>query len=629
MEGIPGDRVVSAEEAIHLIRNGDRVFIASGAAEPRHIVATLAEAYRHFADVEILHLLASGPPPFADERFRDHFRYNSFFVGDVVAPAMRTCLVDYTPLPLSELPLLLRTRRYPIDVALVSVTPPDADGLLGIGPSIDVCLEAIEGARYVVAQVNEALPQTTGGARIDPAAIDAFVVRTELPPEVHRPPPPWVGPAIGRFAAELVEDGDVLHVSDDPLSCAILPFLRDRRDLGVHTDVFTDALADLVVRGVITNARNAVRPGQSVATVILGTRRLYDFVRESDAVALLPTATVCDRALMARHPRMIAVRSALGADITGNVLLDAAGSPTYRGVGADIDFLRGAAASGRGFPVLLMASADEESGRPNIVSRFDRWAGSVMERATVHYVCTEYGFAHLHARTLRERVLAMIAIAHPRHRERLMEEAKELGYVPADQIVTPYPGCLYPNEQVTRHRFGDEEVFFRPVHPSDEREIQRFFYSHSPETVFHRYHGTIKTMHHAKVQQLTNIDYRLDVAIVGLVGVRGSRRIVCEARCLDYGRGRGEVSLTIAEDWHGRGLGTFLLRYLTAIARQRGLRRVTAQIVHSNRAALRLFTRVWPTARHHLDGAIYTFDLALQPGVGENVEARGRDHVVV
>lgn len=613
--GIPEKKVLSATAAVAHIRNGNRVFISSGAAEPRCLLDALAERYRSFADVEMIHLVAAGRPHFVETRFRDHFRYNSFEPGDVVAPALRDCAVDYTPLHLSELPRLLETGRYPLDVALISVTPPDEQGNVCLGPSVDVTHEAIRGARTVIAQVNDRLPRTGGATRIPMNVIDGFVLHDEAPAEVVMPPGPGAAATVGGYAAELVECGDVLHISYDPLAYAVFPHLAGKRDLGIHTDIFSDAHVELLESGAATNRTKGFAHGRSVATMVMGTQRAYDYAARDPAVALLPTAVVGDRRNIASHRRMIAIRSAMRADVTGNALLDALGSARFRGVGAEMEFLRGASSSERGFPVIVITSTDPATGNSNIVTRIEETDGTLVNRASIHYVCTEYGFAHLHAKTLRERVLAMIAIAHPQHRERLMAEAKERGYVPKDQMVTPYPGCLYPNELVSWKTFGDDlKIFFRPIHPSDERGIQRFFYSHTPETIRYRYHGAIKTMPHAKVQQLTNIDYRKDVALVGMHGSRGNRRVACVGRYMFYGEdgGCGEVDLTIGEDYHGRGIGTYLVEYLTAIARERGLRSLRAEILHDNRGAVRLFDKVWKGASRHLEDGVYTYVLPLR-----------------
>ncbi len=611
-KSLPADRVVSRAEAVARISNGDRVFISSACATPLHLVEGLLETYRRYWDVEIIHLLPAGRAHFTDLRYRDHFRYNTFGVGSAVAPALRSCAVDYTPVHFSELPRMLRSRRYPIDVALITVSPPDDRGRVCLGPTVDVTHEVIAAADLVIAQVDELLPRTCGDTLVDADRIDLFVPHGRRGGTWQLPEPHPLGDRVGHFAAELVEDGDVLHVAHDPLSYAVFPHLDGRHDLGLHTSIFTEPMVDLMQAGVVTNASKPVHTGRTVASVAIGTPRLNAFLERNERVALLPMAQVNDRAVMARFDRMVAIRSALRADITGNVLLDSVGSESFRGIGGGMDFLRGAAASRRGYPVIVMASTDQQTGESHIVSRFEQLRGTLVDRASVQYIVTEYGFVHLHAKTLRERVLGIIAVAHPRHRERLMADAKELGYVHADQMVTPYPGCLYPNEMITRGTFKDGlEVFFRPVHPGDERGIQRFFYSHSPKTIRLRYHAVIKNMTHAKVQVLTNIDYRKDVAIVGLTGPRGHRSICCVGRCMYYGDGQGEVDITIGDDYQGRGLGTFLLTHVTGIARSRGMERLTAEILDHNHGARRLFSKVWRFCDLDREGGVVTYSYDL------------------
>ena len=609
---LPAGKVVSRDQALSRISNGDRVFISSACATPLHLVQGLQEGYVRWWDVEIIHLLPSGEAHFIDARFHDHFRYNTFGVGSTVAPALRDCAVDYTPLHFSELPRLLRAGRYPIDVALVSVTPPDDEGMVSLGPSVDAGLDAMRAARLVIAQVHEGLPRTCGESRVHVEEIDLFVLNSDVcvawqPPDEHPS-----GAEIARFAADLVEDGDIIHAAHDSLSWATLRALGDKRDLGIHTSVFTQPMMELMQAGVITGRTHPDHPGKAVATAAVGTRRLHRFIDGNESVVLLPLDQVADRSVMARCRRMVAFRSALRTDITGNALLETVGSEGFQGIGTGVDFLRGAAASGWGYPVLLIPSCDPDTGESNIVSRFGEFQGTMLDRASVQYIVTEYGFVHLHAKTLRERVLGLIAVAHPRHREQLMAEAKALGYVHADQMVTPFPGCLYPNEMVTRGRFRDGlEVFFRPVHPSDERGIQRFFYSHTPKTIRLRYHAVIKNMTHSKVQRLTNIDYRKDVAIVGLTGRRGNRGICCVGRYMYYGEGLGEVDITIGDDYQGKGLGSFLLTHVTEIARSRGMKRLIAEILDHNHGARRLFSKVWRFCDLDREGGVVTYSYEL------------------
>ncbi len=609
---LPQDRVVTRDEALSRIRNGDRVFISSACATPLHLVEGLAEGYWGWWDVEIIHLLPSGRAHLIDDRFHDHFRYNTFGVGSAVAPALRDCAVDYTPLHFSELPRLLRTGRYPLDVALVTVTPPDAHGMVSLGPSVDAGLDAIRAATLVIAQVHEKLPWTCGESTLHVDEIDLFVPHTDVcvawePPEEHP-----AGAEIARFAAELVADGDIIHATWDSLSWATLRALHGKRHLGIHTAVLNEAMVELMQAGVVDGSTHPEHPGRVVATAAIGPARLHRFIDRNETVALLPLDRVTDRTVMARCGRMVAFRQALQADITGNVLLETVGSEGFRGIGTGMDFLRGAAGSEWGYPVLLIPSCDPDSGESNIVGRFADFKGTMVDRASVQYIVTEYGFVHLHAKTLRERVLGLIAVAHPRHREGLMAEAKALGYVHADQMVTPFPGCLYPNEMVTSGTFKDGlDVFFRPIHPSDERGIQRFFYGHSPRTVRLRYHAVIKNMTHAKVQVLTNIDYRKDVAIVGLTGRRGHRSICCVGRYMHYGDGLGEVDITIGDDYQGMGLGTFLLTHVTAIARERGMKRLIAEILDHNHGARRLFSKVWRFCDLDREGGVVTYSYEL------------------
>lgn len=609
--GLPPSSVVPLRRALGLVRNGHRVFLSSGPAEPTYLIEGLLERYRQLWGVEILHVHAHDQLHFVDARYADHFRYNTFGVSTTGAEALGHAEADHTPMFFSELPRMLRTRRYPLDVALIQVSPPNEWGDLSLGLSVGVTPAAIEGARVVIAQVNRYMPRVRGQTVISVEDVDWFVLHDRP----LRPSPPLPGhlasAGIGPFVAELVEDGDVLHVSRDALSQALLPWLQGQRDLGVLTEVLTDGLMELVRAGAVSASPLPGCSGAAVATTVSGSTELFEAVRDSERVCLHPVEVVLDRQRMASLHRMVAIRGAHRVDLTGHSLLDSPRAST-RYVGADLDFLRGALLSELGFTLLVLPSLDPVTGESTVVPTLRELGGSLLGRASVHYVCTEHGFAHLHGKTLRERVLAMVAIAHPRHRCRLMAEARVQGLVPEDQQAQPYPACVYPHDLVGRHTLPDgTEVFVRPIHPSDERGLQRLFYGHGLESVYKRYHGVVRSLPRKTLLGLVHIDYRRDIALVAMVGPRGARELVGVGRAMWIGDGRAEVDLIVDDSLQGRGLGRLLLEEVTQAARQRGLTQLLALILFSNPGARRCFERVWTDCRCAVeDGTVtITYDL--------------------
>jgi len=416
-------RTVSAEEAVAVVKSGDRVFVHSVAAAPRRLIAALTARAGELRVVEIVHLHTEGEAPYAAPELEKSFRVNALFVGGNVRQAVQEGRADYLPVFLSEVPQLFRGGLLPLDVALVTVSPPDRHGFCSLGVSVDVARAAVQMARTVVAQVNRYMPRTHGDGLIHADAIDFLVEGDEPLPELPAAPLDEVELAIGRHCAELVEDGATLQVGIGSLPDATLAALRGHRRLGIHSEMISDAVVDLVQRGVITGEAKRVHPGKVVAGFALGTRKLYDFLDDNPAVAMLDIAYVNDTAVIRRNPRVTAINSAIEVDLTGQVCADSIGDLLYSGVGGQMDFIRGASLSEGGKPIIALPSVTG-SGESRIVSYLKPGAGVVTTRAHVHYVVTEHGIADLFGKNLRQRAAALIAVADPRHREALSAEAR-------------------------------------------------------------------------------------------------------------------------------------------------------------------------------------------------------------
>ena len=415
-------RTVPAEEAVSVVQSGNRVFVHSVAAAPAHLLQALTARAPELRVVEIVQLHTEGAAPYVAPELAHSFRVNALFVGANVRVAVQEGRADYLPVFLSEVPKLFRSGLLPLDVALVQVSPPDRHGFCSLGVSVDVSRAAVQTARTVVAQVNRFMPRSHGDGLIHVDDID-YAVPFDAPiPEVSHE----VGEleaTIGRHCAELVEDGSTLQLGIGAIPDATLAALGDHHRLGVHTEMLSDGVVDLVEKGVVTGELKRVHPGKIVAGFALGTRRLYDFIDDNPLVQMLDIAYVNEPEVIRRNPRVTAINSALEVDLTGQVCSDSIGERQWSGVGGQMDFIRAAAMSEGGKPVIALPSVTS-AGESRIVSHLKPGAGVVTTRAHVHFVVTEYGIADLFGKNLRQRAEALIAVGHPRHRDALAAEAR-------------------------------------------------------------------------------------------------------------------------------------------------------------------------------------------------------------
>lgn len=407
-----------------MIRSGDRVFLHTAAATPRRLVEAMTARAGELSDVEVLSLHTEGPAPYAAPEHAGSFRVNALFVGPNVRQAVDEGRGDFIPVFLSEIPQLLRSGALPVDVALVQVSPPDRHGFCSLGVSVDVSLAAVQTARRVVAQVNARMPRTHGDGMIHVDRFDCVVEADDELPERSPEPLGEAELAIGRHVASLIEDGATIQTGIGAIPTAVLAALGGHRDLGVHTEMFSDGMVDLIERGVITGSRKRVHPGKILSTFLMGTRRLYDFVDDNPLVLMRDVAFVNDTAIIRQNPKAVAINSAIEVDLTGQVCADSIGTRIYSGVGGQMDFVRGASLSPGGRPIIALPSVTSR-GQSRIVPFLLPGAGVVTTRAHVHYVVTEHGIASLYGKNLRQRAAALTEIAHPDHREPLAKAARE------------------------------------------------------------------------------------------------------------------------------------------------------------------------------------------------------------
>ncbi|MBI1766970.1 MAG: acetyl-CoA hydrolase/transferase family protein [Bacteroidetes bacterium] len=413
----------SGEDAVKIIKPNDRIFVHGGAATPHYLLKKLCERAEELFNIEMVSISLQGKIPIADPKYRENFRINSLFVSPNVREAVNDGRADYVPVFLSEIPQLFRRNILPLDVALVQVSPPDKHGFCSLGTSVDCAAAAVKTAKHVIAQINTRMPRTLGEGIVHVSELDSMVVYEQELPEVSNGDEiTETAKRIGTYCANLVEDGATIQTGIGSVPDAVLASLTNHKELGVHTEMFSDGIIPLIEKGVITNQHKKKYRGKIASSFILGTRKLYDFVDDNASVVMLGIDYVNDTSIIRTNPKVTAINSAIEVDITGQVCSDSIGTYHYSGVGGQMDFMRGAALSEGGKPVIALPSITSK-GKPRIVPFLKQGAGVVTTRAHAHYIVTEYGVAYLYGKNMRQRAKALIEIAHPNHREELERQA--------------------------------------------------------------------------------------------------------------------------------------------------------------------------------------------------------------
>ncbi|HLX71811.1 MAG TPA: GNAT family N-acetyltransferase [Verrucomicrobiae bacterium] len=605
---------MTANEALSPLRSGMRVFIGSGCAAPQTLVEALVARAPEVYDVEIIHILTHGPAPYARPELAEHFRQNSMFIGGNVRASVHQGRADYTPIFLSEIPRLFRERRMHLHVALVQVSPPDNRGFCSFGVSVDVVKAAVESADYVVAEVNPAMPRTLGDSFVHVSSLDALVESDR--PVLEFPMEPITPEArkIAEFIAALVPDGATLQTGIGSIPSAVLSALADKKNLGVHTEMITEAVMPLVEAGVINGRRKTLRPRKIVTSFCFGTKDFYKYIHKNRDFEFHPTEFTNDPFQIASNRNMVAISSAIEVDLTGQVCADSIGGKFYSGFGGQVDFIRGAAKAENGKPIIALPSTTKDGAVSRIVPWLKTGAGVVTSRADVHYVVTEYGVADLFGKTVRERAIALIHIAHPKFRDELLEQAREAQLVDPSQIALPEGLQPYPKEFETDHEFaGKLKVHFRPIQPTDERRLQELFHSHSPSTIYQRYFAQLKHLPRETVQRMVTIDYRNAMAIVGEIPWEGATRLIAVGRYYrDESSKWAEVAVTVQEDFQRRGIATFLLGQLAKAASAQGIVGFKAEVLSQNAGMLKTFFKAAKPVQTSTEAGVVTVRFELK-----------------
>ena len=409
-------KVVDIEDAVKVIKSNDRVYVQAAAAAPQLLLKAMTDRHEELRNVEVCHLHVEGDAPYANPELRDSFHVNSFFIGKNVRHTLAAGNGSYTPVFLSELPLLFKRNILPLDVALIHVSVPDRHGYCSLGVSVEATLAAIDNAKIVIAQVNEQMPRTHGDGIIHYSEIDLFVECNEPIPTHIYGSPSVIEDKIGDYIANLIEDRSTLQMGVGNIPNAVLSRLTNHKDLGLHTEMFSDGVIDLILKDVINGNYKSINPGRALATFIIGSKRLYDYIDDNPFIEMRASDYVNDVSIIKQNPKMVAINSAIEVDVTGQVCADSLGSKMYSGVGGQMDYIRGASLSEGGKAIIALPSVTKK-GISRIVPCLKPGAGVVTTRSHVHYVVTEYGVANLYGKTIKDRVKALVNIAHPDHRE--------------------------------------------------------------------------------------------------------------------------------------------------------------------------------------------------------------------
>lgn len=591
------------------IHRGDTIFISTACGEPQYLVQALinyvASHPTVVVDAEIFHVWTLGVAPYTGEKFKRNFRHNSFFIGDPTREAVNQGLADYSPIFLSQIPALFARRRVPVDVALIQTSPPDSHGYMSLGVSVDITKAAVEQAALIIAQVNTHMPRIHGDGFIHLDEVDFIIPHDEPLLEYRAAADDEVAQRIGGYVARLVEDGATIQVGYGSLPNAILANLGEKTHLGVHTELLSDGIVELIQRGVVDNSRKDLNRGKTVATFCMGTQATYDFLHDNPSVEFRTVDYTNNPLIIAQHDTMTAINSALEIDLTGQATAESLGKRFYSGIGGQADFMRGAVLARHGKTILTLPATAEQGMVSRIVPFLSEGAGVTLNRGDIHYVVTEYGIAYLHGKNIRERAMELIAIAHPQFRPWLIDEAKKQHLIYQDQAFIPGAKGEYP-EALEAYRTTESglEILLRPVKITDEPLLKDFFYALSDQSLYRRFISMRRDMPHERLQEFVVIDYTQETVILAIVRDQEHAEVVGIGQyTLDPATHTADVAFVVRDDHQGRGIGTTLLTYLTYLAKKQGLLGFTADVLMENAPMLRVFEKMgFATQRRSAEG---------------------------
>jgi acyl-CoA hydrolase/GNAT superfamily N-acetyltransferase len=599
-------KTVSTDDVLRKIKPGMNIFIGTGTAEPRTLVNALMTAEGYFLDdLTLIQLLSFGDAISFKALESKRYRLKTFFSGWVSAEAITTGQVDMVPSRFSTIPALMKEGQVPIDVAFVQITPPNEAGFCSLGVGVDVARRAMALADIVVGEVNEDIPFTLGDTFVDINDFHLLVEATVPPFYFPRYPVEKVFDTIAENIASVIEDGSCLAFTFGPIFEALPKYLSRKRNLGIHTPFFTDALMELVKSGAVTNRKKGMFRGRSLTAYALGSKDLMQWLDKNPMVEFQIIEKVFNPMEIGRNRRFVMILPVRWVDLSGRVALHNSSANVSAGPGQIADFLNGAEISPGGYTIVALPSRNRE-GTSNIRLFLENSPDLLSIPESVDLVITEQGVAHLRGRTLRERAQALIEVAHPEDRPGLVEGGKRENLLYQDQMFLADSSHFYPSEIATQHQFKNKlHVHFRAIKPSDEDQMRRLFYRFSDKAIYYRYFSPIKTMPHTKMQTYVNVDYRDVISVVGQVGEPGQRTIIAEARIAKHpDKPFVDIAFVVDEDYQGHGIATFLYQMLARLGKERGAVTMTADVLASNRSMLKVFEKgIFPMTAKLEEGA--------------------------
>jgi acyl-CoA hydrolase/GNAT superfamily N-acetyltransferase len=589
------EKFIAPEKIFPHIHRGDRIFIGTGCGAPRRLIQLFSDYAKSHPkavfDAELLHIWTLGVAPEPGGKGLGHCRRHSFFVADGNRDFVNRGDADYTPVFMSQVPELFHRKLVPVDVAMIQVSPPDDQGLVSLGISVDITRAAAESAGTVIAQINSQMPRIHGDTLLPLDDID-FLIREDEPlPEYSPGLEDEIAMRIGKYVARIVQDGDTIQVGYGKVPNGVLGCLHHKKHLGIHTELFTDGLAHLMRIGVADNTKKSVDAGLAVASFCMGRASTYEFLNDNPHVHFRSIDHTNNPLRIAAHQHMTAINSALQIDLTGQATAESIDRMLYSGIGGQTDFMRGAMLSTSGKSILALQSTARNGTKSRIVPFLGEGTGVTLNRGDVHYVVTEHGIAYLHGKSIRERAMELISIAHPEFRPWLVEQAREAGLIYKDQIFIPGKGGEYPEELETyRTTKTGLEIFLRPIKITDEPLLKKFVYSLSEQSIYRRFFSRRVEMPHSFLQKLVAVDYTKNMAILAILDPGDQEEIIGVGRYFINGdTHRAEVAFAVLDDYQNKGVGRELLAYLIYLGKKKGLLGFTASVLAENEPMLHLF----------------------------------------
>jgi acyl-CoA hydrolase/GNAT superfamily N-acetyltransferase len=608
-------KILPPGKVIEQIEPGDSIFLSTGTGEPRTLIKNLLTSEAgNIEDLELIQLVSVGDTVSIEEKYPESFRLKTFFAGWVTYGAIMQGRVDLIPARFSRIPALIQSGAIRINVAFVQISPPDAGGYASLGVSVDAARKAMEHARLKVGEINPALPRTLGDTVVHVDAFDALVESTEPLIEIPRLPVDPVFDQLAKNIADLIEDGSCLVWTMGQMYEAMAKALTHKRDLGIHSPFITDSLMDLIKSGAVSNRRKGSFRGKSVVSYAFGTRALYEWLNLNPLVEFQGIDVVADPQEIGRHDQFVMVSPARQVDLTGEVAFHTGRGRISAGPGESQDFVAGIYLS-RGGKMIAALPSRNRTGESNIMVGLKDYRETLAGRNAIDFVVTEHGVAALQGKSVRERALALIDIAHPSFREQLIAQAKEINLIYQDQIYIAEAAARYPSEMIEEKSFKDGlQVRFRPILPSDEEQMRRLFYRFSDEAIYYRYFSPKKVMTHRQMQKYVNVDHQRILSLVGVVGEPGDERIMAEGRyAMHPDKNYADLALVVDDAYQNKGIATYLLTRLVELARGRKIEGLTADVIAENKPMLRVFEKIkWPF-KASMEQGVYTLTITFDP----------------